>query len=145
VNIVDHCFAVYSDDDAIRNGIPSDIRNVEGMLELMRAIVGAAGAKSPELLQLILSPDERFNKDNPADVLALVFDALTELNRNPALWYEQKRQSINSEVLSIISVIFNGPHALAPHQDRGLVSTKYPDAKAELLDLIHKRYSPFGF
>ncbi|MEW5543527.1 hypothetical protein [Pseudomonas soli] len=145
MDIVTHCLDAYSKGDtALRNGISATEENVAQMLETFRRVLREAGAQSPELASLNLSAGSAFNKDNPADLIALAFDALTDQNRNPELWTEFQGRSIRTEILSTVSAMLNGPNVLAPDQERGVNATDYAQAKVELIALLSKRYSPFG-
>ncbi|UVM02007.1 hypothetical protein LOY41_12180 [Pseudomonas atacamensis] len=145
MNIVNHCLTAYSKGDAaLRNGIPASEENVVQMLEVIRTVLREAGASSPELTSLTMSKESAFNKDNPADLIALAFDALTDQNRNPALWTELEGRSIRSEILSTISTMLSGPNVLAPDQRRGVNAEDYAEAKTQLISLLSKRYSQFG-
>ncbi|HEN8710619.1 TPA: hypothetical protein U8203_000264 [Pseudomonas putida] len=145
MDIVTHCLDVYSKGDtALSNGIPATEVNVTRMLEIIRQTLRQAGAQSPELISLQMSKGSAFNRDNPADLIALTFDALTDQNRNPQLWTEHQGSSIRTEILSTVSAMLNGPNVLAPSKERGVNATDYAAAKTELISLLSKRYSLFG-
>lgn len=89
---------------------------------------------SPEFNELLDSNtviDNKFSNERWTDILAIVFDTLTELNRNPNLWFQH--QSLNSELSNIFNVLFNGRDRLYSINSVGSIvkmnNKSYSDAK----------------
>lgn len=85
-----------------------------------------------ELLSCDTVTDNKFSNQRWTDILAIVFDLLTEQNRNPNLWSEFN--SINSELSHVFNVLFNGRMAeiYSNRSDSPLVKMDgalYSDAK----------------
>lgn len=94
------------------------------------------------LLDQEMTTGDSFNAQNLADVIAIVFDVVTEQNLNPVLWRES--ESIGAEISHTFAVLFHGPLAQVVASGKGAARGEiYSEVKASLLRDLSKSRNPF--
>lgn len=116
MNLLDFCVEKYeSGERSFRNGIEANQKNVATMINVVYTTLknGIKGSVNDYpsvevLLNLELTKNGGFDKHYLPDLIALVFDVITDRNRNPSLW-SQKTGGIVSEVSVTFSKLLYGP------------------------------------
>ena len=96
MSLLEFCFERYlTGNHQNRNGIAGSRENVERMLNVVYSTLKngirsdtSTFPKFENLLQLDLSASGGFNVSYVPDVIALVFDVVTDNNHNPELWFQ---------------------------------------------------------
>lgn len=141
MNLLDYCLEKYlTGNRPQRNGIDGARENVESMLgvvysTLKNGIHGDTSTypKFENLLQLDLSADGGFEVQYLPDLLALVFDVVTDNNHNPKLW-SQSVGGITAEISVTISKLLYGPIGHVTNSGIGSAHGKtYESVRANLI------------
>lgn len=114
--LFDFCEARYSEGDRqLVNGIFSTPENITDMVFICYSVFKGfleaentyeyALPKFNDLLKADVMANDKFDKKSKADLLALVFDVVTESNCNPRLW---KSAEIASEISHAFKVLYFG-------------------------------------
>ncbi|WP_112288415.1 hypothetical protein [Rahnella sp. AN3-3W3] len=141
MNLLDYCLEKYlTGNRPNRNGIDGTRENVERMLgvvysTLKKGIQGDTSTypKLENLLQLDLSAGGGFKAQYLPDLLALVFDVVTDNNHNPELWF-QSVGGIDDEISATISKLLYGPMGHVTNSGIGSAHGKtYESVRANLM------------
>lgn len=152
MNLYSFCQKTY--DDGLRpltNGVEPSQTQIILMVTMVynvfvKGLKGdVRGLPSAEaLLETQLSSDGAFNKGNIADVIGLVFDVVTDRNRNPKLWFDTACMS--GEISHTFTVLYSGSSGQIDTSREGAIGGgSYIDVKATLLRDLSKSYNLFGF
>ncbi|WP_223429986.1 hypothetical protein [Pseudomonas sp. GL-B-26] len=147
MDVLSHAMTVYQKDGIQQyNGVPCEQSQVCSMLRKVGAHVanlfkssagGPAVFKSPESFEL--SPDGAFARENPGDMIALIFEVVVEGNRNPRLWYENGDGGIDGEINTTIRKFLVGPATIAGNPAEGVFEKTYKNAKQKLVTILETR------
>jgi len=150
MKLLEFCENVYrSDDRSYRNGINPTQNGIILMIGIVyqRYIVGMkdSGTRLPAVDYLLgqeLSENNEFNARNLADLVGLVFDVVTDENRNPNLWAD--KAGIDSEISHTFAILFYGPRAQINQSGKGsALGNTYKEVKLALKDDLKKSYNLF--
>ncbi|HDX8961118.1 hypothetical protein [Klebsiella oxytoca] len=142
MNLLDFCVETYgSGDRALRNGIEPNKDNVSAMLNvvfttLKDGIQGDVSNYPPikTLLNLELTPNGGFNMNYLPDLIAIVFDVVTDRNRNPELWF-RKIGGISDEISVTFSKLLYGPIGHVTHSGTGAAHGKnYESVRSKFIN-----------
>ncbi|WP_210506706.1 hypothetical protein [Pantoea ananatis] len=139
MRLYNFCLNCYQDGTRARNnGLFCEPENILMMLDAIYKsyLSGLPNTdNAPKLMNLIameMSENGTFNHRNLADMIALVFDTMTELNMNPTLWLSELDK--NSEANHIFMVLIHGPDAHIIQNAKGAFSGgDYSEVKAKLI------------
>lgn len=133
------------------NGVPCTEEHVRAMLDairqkLMSGMKGPSGQPAPiaAIEDLEVTGNDLFTLENPADLLALIFQEVVEDNANPSLWSDGSLNGWQAPVSNAFSIFFFGPSAaFAPKQSEGVQAEKFSTAKAQLKEFIYRSRNLF--
>ncbi|MFZ4835874.1 hypothetical protein [Rouxiella sp. Mn2063] len=137
MNLDDFCQHKYQQGNReFYNGLIATPSTIAGMINCVYGAFSTfftdrrAFPDAKKLLMMPVSNGGMFNKENMADLIALVFDVVTERNRNPKLW--GNHGDITAEITHTFNVLFHGKMA-ASHSDGigaiGKMGNDYQEAK----------------
>lgn len=151
MKLSDFCLSIYEEQNRVnQNGIAPAQGEINAMIQLIYKVYNnglgqyAAPYKADEVVLFCMSENEQFDEKNLADLIALVFDVITESNRNPMLWGDAV--SINAEIAHTFTVLIHGEMGEALPNGTGPISkgfTSYDKIKTELIKALNTR--PFDF
>lgn len=137
MNLYDFCEQKYKQGNRERfNGITANPSNIAGMINCVYKVFSSffndvrSFPDTEKLLGMSVSSGEMFNKDSMADLVALLFDVVTERNHNAVLW--GKHKEIAAEITHICNVLFHGKMAAVYSDGMGAIvkmGDNYPKAK----------------
>ncbi|HBV6371103.1 TPA: hypothetical protein MD287_002723 [Klebsiella aerogenes] len=142
MNLLDFCVEKYeSGERSLRNGVEPNKDKVAEMLNIVfttlkKGIQGDVNSYPPikTLLNLELTPNSGFNMNYLPDLIALVFDVVTDRNRNPELWF-QKIGGISDEISVTFSKLLYGPIGHVTHSGKGAAHGKnYESVRSNLIN-----------
>lgn len=137
MNLYDFCEHKYQQGNRENfNGIAAKPANIAGMINCFYSAFSTfftdrkGFPDAEKLLMMPVSDEGIFNKENMADLIALVFDVVTDRNRNATLW--GKHEEINAEITHTFNVLFHGRMAAVYSDEKGAISkmgNNYQEAK----------------
>lgn len=147
MRLYDFCLDTYKDGERWRhNGFTCDPQSIATMVNTIYKSLKSGLQNSqqmPEikdLLNMQLSDSGVFNANNLADLVAIVFDSMTEVNRNPLLWgsvADSENQAKHTFV-----VLFHGPHGeVVPNGKGAGRGNNYQEVKSQLIKDIDASYN----
>src|SRR5471030_1599980 len=151
MNLYNFCFNIYNTDNRpFYNGIEPSQNTVIVMVGIVYNTLtkGIQGDKSnlpsvEKLLDIEVSPNDEFDSQNLADIVRLVFDFVTEQNRNPELW--SRNEDIQAEISHTLTVFIHGALGeILPSSQGAVRGEKYSEVKACLQKDIKSSYNPFN-
>ncbi|MBA0213498.1 hypothetical protein [Pectobacterium brasiliense] len=149
MRLSDFCLSIYKQQDRVMyNGISPVPDEINRMIYLIYKNLKKGLRNKPlpntwnEMISHPMSDKGEFNKDNFSDVIALVFDVITERHFSEKLWSEN--ESINSEISHIFEVLINDEWGTLSSYSKELLSkpsTSYVEIKRVLIsDLSENPY-----
>ncbi|CAI9390351.1 MULTISPECIES: hypothetical protein [Citrobacter] len=140
MNLYDFCEHKYLQGNRENfNGIAAKPANIAGMINCFYSVFCTfftdrkAFPDAEKLLMMPVSTGGMFNKENMVDLIALVFDVVTERNHNPELW--GKHEEITTEITHTFNVLFHGKMAEVYSDGIGAIdkmNNNYQEAKSIL-------------
>ncbi|MCR6728196.1 hypothetical protein NVV44_00815 [Enterobacter cloacae] len=151
MKLYDFCFSTYENDERwLNNGFSCKRQSIVTMLNtIYRSLT--SGVKNPQglpkigqLLDMELSASGEFRASYLPDLVAVAFDVMTEINRNPLLWgsiADSENQAKHTFV-----VLFHGPHGEVIQNNQGAANgERYEKVKAQLINDIDASYNHLNF
>jgi hypothetical protein len=90
-----------------------------------------------------LSPDGGFNSHCLPDLIGLVFDVVTDRNRNPELW-QRRTNGIEPEISYTLAILIHGPMGHIIPAQRGAANGRvYESVKNNLINDLDSK--PLGY
>ena len=139
MDLLTFCSEKYNSDNRDKyNGVEFSAENIKKMLYLVidEYRSGLSGDTSwlpsnSDLISMEVSDNGDFQGRRASDVVGLVFDVVTQENRNPNLWY---KTDINSQISHTFNKLFHGPLGSISPSGKGPVTGKtYEVVKMELI------------
>ncbi|AOR63852.1 hypothetical protein [Pectobacterium wasabiae] len=150
MKLSDFCLSIYKEQDRVnQNGIAPVQGEINAMIQLIYKEYNnglrqyAAPYRADEVVSFCMSENEQFDEKNLADLIALVFDAITENNRNPMLWGDTV--SIQAEIAHTFTVLIHGSEGEVLPNGTGPLSkgfTSYDAIKEAFIKELEKK--PFN-
>ncbi len=142
--LIDYAVGVCSDPEIrfynLQSGSDADVVK---MLELVRAQAQSRyKAPLPSVDQLILTEDDGFNVENPGDIIAVLFETVVRVNRNPTLWHTPGAGGAAGEINTTLNNFTHGPSTLAGSPEEGVKASHYSEALEKLRHIVLNR-GPF--
>ncbi|NBF15470.1 hypothetical protein GV729_09320 [Pseudomonas sp. Fl4BN2] len=137
---------------ALPNGVPCTEEHVRAMLDAIRQKI-ISDIKRPDgrpapiaaIENLEVTGNGLFTLENPADLLALIFQEVVEDNGNPSIWNDSSLNGWKAPVGTALSIIFYGANAAFSHnRAEGVQADKFSVAKAQLKDFIYQSRNLFS-
>jgi len=133
---------------ALPNGVPCTEESVRRMLDNIRQqlMSGMKGPASiPAIEDLEVTGNDLFTLENPADLLALIFQEVVEDNGNPSLWSDHSLNGWRALVGTAFSIFFYGANAaFSSNLAEGVQADKFSVAKAQLKSFIYQSRNLFS-
>lgn len=151
---LEYCFELYKKNNyELTNGLRASEEAVASMLEgiLTTMVEGLRGCDGnpppkPNLRDLQMSPDGGFMADNPADIIALIFEVVVEDNGNPTLWGTSGGAGWKGIVNHTLVIFFNGPMGESiSNRAAGVHKNTYFEAKTQLQAFLKDSRDLFRF
>ena len=142
--LIDYAVDVCSNPDIrfynLQSGSQADVVK---MLELVRTQAQPRyKAPLPSVAQLVLTENDGFNVENPGDVMALLFETVVRVNRNPTLWHTPGAGGAAGEINTTLNNFTHGPSTLAGSPEEGVKAASYSEALKKLEHIVLNR-GPF--
>lgn len=142
--LIDYAVDVCADPDIrfynLQSGSKAD---VVAMLELVRATIQPRyRAPLPPVDQLVLTEDDGFSIENAGDIIALLFETVVRVNRNPTLWHTPGAGGAVGEINTTLNNFTHGPSTLAGSPEEGVKAANYSEALKKLKHIVLNR-GPF--
>ncbi|EFB9392257.1 hypothetical protein Q2S52_002243 [Escherichia coli] len=147
MKLYDFCMSTYKNDERWQNnGLSNEPKSIILMIStIYRSLTsGLPDAQHlPELktlLALPLSESGEFSPSNLADLVAIVFDTMTEINRNPRLW--SSYADSDNQAKHTFVVLFHGANGEVIQNNQGAARGKYyQSVKSQLIKDIDASYN----
>ncbi|HHQ6721958.1 TPA: hypothetical protein ACSTNG_001696 [Serratia fonticola] len=151
MNLMDFCITTYQEGNRSQlNGVEANHQNVATMVGVVFSALKEGyqpcSTNFPpieSLLEMELSPDGSFDSHCLPDLIGLVFDVVTDRNRNPELWY-RRTNGIESEISYTFAILIHGPMGHITPANKGAANGKvYDSVKNSLINDLDSK--PFGY